>query len=123
MKDLSKGDEDIRRWNIIDISKARDARYIPQLVARLESDETYENKRHIVRALGNIGDSSVGEVLLSKLQTEQGLIVGEIAEALGKLNISYAYEELQNFTNHSTPLISEKASGAIKKIKNGWRKK
>ncbi|MBW3596441.1 MAG: hypothetical protein KY475_04100 [Planctomycetes bacterium] len=53
---LHKGDETRRRWNIIAAGHARDSSYVPQLLARLDSDETHSNKRHIVRALGNIRD-------------------------------------------------------------------
>ncbi|MGE5549850.1 MAG: hypothetical protein ACM3ZC_04865 [Bacteroidota bacterium] len=54
-KHLHKGDETLRRGKIIGASRAGDAGKLPQLLASLDGDETYENKRHIVRALGKIG--------------------------------------------------------------------
>jgi hypothetical protein len=39
-KRLDKGDETRRRWKIIDASRSGDASLLPQLLARLDGEET-----------------------------------------------------------------------------------
>ncbi len=84
-KHLHKGDVTLRRWKIIDASRSGDASLMPQLLARLDGAETYENRRHIVRALGNIGGPRAEAKLLELLGGERGLILGDIARALGEI--------------------------------------
>ena len=67
-KQLHNGDETRRRWNIA-AGHGRDGSYVPQLLARLDSNETHDNKRHIVRALGNIGDMRAEAWILELLET------------------------------------------------------
>ncbi len=117
IKDISKGNEDIRRGVLIDISRAKDNRYIPQLIARLNSNETYENKRHIIRALGNIGDNSVADFLLELLSKEKGLILSEIAETLGKFKHHKAKEKLNELVTCEISQVAEKSKWALNKIK------
>ncbi len=69
LKLLNIGTEDERRWKIIDTLRKADAEYLPQLHARLESNETLENKRHIIRALGNIGSREYIPVLMRFLKS------------------------------------------------------
>ena len=75
------------------------------------------NKRHIVRALGNIGDQSVGRHLLQLLDYEHGLILGDIAEALGKLQSIASKEQLQGLAEHHLPWVVQKARWALKKLR------
>jgi ERCC4-type nuclease len=70
--------------NIIDVGHTRDAAYTPQLLTRLDSDETHANKRHIVRALGNIGDARSEERLLQLLESVADLMLGDTAHSLGQ---------------------------------------
>jgi hypothetical protein len=41
-KHLHKGDEAHRRWKIIDAPRAADASLLPQLLVRLDGDESYD---------------------------------------------------------------------------------
>ena len=83
----TKGDETHRRWKIIDASRAGDPSLLPPLLARLNSDESYENKRHILRALSNIGGSQVEIKLIALPASQQGFILGDIAQFLGKAGL------------------------------------
>ncbi len=100
---IDKGDETLRRWKIIAGSRAGDASLLPQLLARLDGgEETPENKRHIVRALGNIGGPPVEAKLLELLSSERGLILGEIAQSLGKLHSQRAAPTLKSLLDHDS---------------------
>lgn len=116
MKILNKGTEDDRRKKIINASKSKDKRYLPQLIGLLESDETYENKRHIIRAIGNIGELRVVDMLNELIILEKGLILGDIAEALGKLKHESSKEVLLTLQNHKLAWVSEKARWALQQI-------
>src|SRR4051812_29209464 len=99
-KHLHKGDESHRRWKIIDASRSGDASLLPQLFARLAAGETYENRRHIVRALGNIGGPRAEAKLLELLGSEGGPILGEVAQAIGKLRSRRAIPALKSLCDH-----------------------
>lgn len=116
LKLLHKGTESERRWKIIEVSKAQDSRYLPQLYARLESDETYDNKRHIIRALGSINTKESGTVLMRLLGSSQGLILGDICRALGRLGFIESVPEIKKYANHSEVWVKQEANGAIKKL-------
>ena len=119
VKQLHKGTEDDRRARIIDISRARDAAYLPQLLARLDSDETYENRRHIVRALGNIGDQNAEAKLLGLLEAEEGVILGDVCEALGKLHSERARPLLETLSGVNLEFVAQKAQWALKQLDGG----
>jgi len=118
-KHLHKGDETLRRWKIIDASRARDARLLPQLLARLDGDETHENKRHIIRALGKIGGPHAEAKLLELVGTQQGLILGDIAQALGKLGSRQAAPKLKGLCDHESEWVRQNASFALRRFLEG----
>ena len=95
-KHLHEGDETLR-WKTIDASRSADASLLPQLLARLDGDETYESRRHIVRALGNIGGPRAEAKLLELLDSEPGLIIGDITRALGEIGCRRAAPPLEDF--------------------------
>ena len=115
-KHLHKGDETLRRWKIIDASRAGDASLLPQLLARLDGDETYENKRHIIRALGKIGGPRAEAKLLELLGTQQGLILGDIAQALGKLGSRQAAPKLKGLCEHESAWVRQNVSFALRRL-------
>jgi HEAT repeat protein len=115
-KRLHKGDETLRRWAIIDVSRRGDKRYLDQLMARLDSDETYENKRHIVRALGNLGDSSVVDRLIKLAVGHNGLILGDIAHSLGQLRASKAKPLLEKLASHKLTWVQQNARFALDQL-------
>jgi HEAT repeat protein len=115
-KRLHKGDETRRRWKIIDASRAGDSSLLPQLLARLDGDETSDNKRHIVRALGNIGGSHAERKLLALLGTERGLILGDIAHALGQIGSRRALPLLKSLCDHKLEWVRQNANFAIRRM-------
>jgi HEAT repeat protein len=115
-KRLHKGDESIRAGKIMSASRAGDASMLPQLLARLDSNELYENKRHIVRALGNIGGSKAEAKLLELLQSQRGLMLGDIAEALGKLRSRRAVPRLRSLCDHKLEWVRHSANRAVTRI-------
>jgi HEAT repeat protein len=116
VKRLHKGNETLRRWAIIDVSRCGDKKYLEQLLARLDSDETYENKRHIVRALGNLGDSSVADRLMKLAVGHNGLILGDIAHTLGQLRASKAKPLLKKLASHKLAWVQQNARFALDRL-------
>jgi len=114
LKQLHKGTEDQRRLKIIQVSKSRDSRYLPQLLSRLESDETYANKRHIVRALGNIGGSKAEQALLELLRKEKGLILGDICGALASIGSKRLIPEIKMLRKHENAWVRGQAAQALR---------
>jgi HEAT repeat protein len=115
-KHLHKGNEASRRWKIIDASRAGDASLLPQLLARLDSDESYGNKRHIIRSLGNIGGTQAEVKLIGLLGSQQGLILGDIAQALGKLGSRRAVPALKGLCNHESEWVRQNISFALSQL-------
>jgi HEAT repeat protein len=118
VKLLHKGDEDRRRWNIIDAGNVGDAAYLPQLLARLDSDETYDNKRHIVRALGNMGDIRAEARLLQLLESSTDLMLGDVAHSLGQLKSQKAVPRLKSLLNHDVEWVRQNAKWALAQMDN-----
>jgi HEAT repeat protein len=117
-KHLHKGDEAHRRWKIIDASRAADASLLPQLLARLDGDESYDNKRHIVCALGNIGGPQVEEKLVGLLGSQRGLILGEVAQALGNLGSRRSVAALKLLSDHESEWVRQNVNFALRRIAN-----
>jgi HEAT repeat protein len=115
-KHLHKGDETLRRWKIIDASRSGDASLLPQLLARLDGGETYENRRHIVRALGNIGGPRAEAKLLELLGSEHGLILGDIARALGELGCRRAALPLKSLHDHESEWVRQNVTFALRRL-------
>ncbi|MBT6156584.1 MAG: HEAT repeat domain-containing protein [Planctomycetaceae bacterium] len=119
LKLLHKGDEAQRLGAIIDISRSGDVRYVPQLLVRLESDETHENKRHIIRALGNIRDSRADSPLLKLFsQSSGGNILGDLARSLGQLGVHDAIPRLKELESHSNEWVRQNATWALKQMRS-----
>jgi HEAT repeat protein len=110
LKLLNKGDEDQRRWNIVEVGRAR---YVPQLLARLTSDETDDNKRHIVRALGNIGDLRAEAPLLKLLESSTDLMLGDVVHSLGQLESKKAIPTLKSLLDHEVEWVRQNAKWAL----------
>jgi HEAT repeat protein len=116
-KQLHKGDESSRRANIITASRTGDAKMLPQLLARLEANETHENRRHIVRALGNIPDPKAEMKLLQLLESEKGLMLGDIAHSLGQLKSRQAIPLLEQLADHTDLWVRQNATFALRRIR------
>jgi HEAT repeat protein len=117
VKHLHQGDESRRRQKIMRASRAEDTEMLPQLLARLNADETCENKRHIVRALGNIGGPLAEARLLELLGTSKGLILGDIAQALGKLGSLRAVPKLKGMRNHEVEWVRQNVNFALQLVR------
>ncbi|MGH1486417.1 MAG: HEAT repeat domain-containing protein [Cellvibrionaceae bacterium] len=117
LKLLHKGTEEERGWKIIDVSRNKDVRYIPQLHAILTSNETVKNKRHAIRAIANIGSMESKSLLLELLEKENGVILGELCRAAKALEILEAIELIKPLINHQEQWIQQEANGALKKLK------
>jgi HEAT repeat protein len=115
-KHLHNGNEALRRWKIIDASRAGAASLLPQLLARLDGDETYDNKRHIVRALGNIGGPRAEDKLLKLLRIECGLMIGDIAHALGTIGSRHAVPRVKTLPDHELEWVRQNARNAIRTL-------
>ena len=115
-KNLRKGNETARRLKLIDASRSRSAALLPQLLSRLDSDETVENKRHVVRALGKIGGPKAEAKLLQLLESERGLILGDVAHALGLLRVKRAAPALERLLQHRTEWVRQNAEFALLRL-------
>lgn len=87
--DFLSDDEGARRFAIIEASRTASAHQLPHLLRLLEWD-TCGNRRHIARALGNIGGDEAVRRLLGLLEAEEGLMLGDVARALGQLRVAAA---------------------------------
>ena len=101
--DFKSSNEEQRRWAIIDASSRADASALPTLLSVL-ADETEANRRHIARALGNIGGETCEARLLAMLETEAGIILGDVARSLGQLKSEAALERLRGLLKHEAEL-------------------
>ncbi len=117
LKLLNRGTEDERRWKIIDVSRTKDSRYLPQLHALLYSDETIDNKRHAIRAIGNIASIDSKAILLEMIQQEEGLILGDICRAIKALEMCEAIEFIKPLLNHKKSWVQQEAQSTLKRLK------
>jgi hypothetical protein len=113
---LRDSNEDIRRFEIIDISRSSCSEAADDLLC-IYSSETYENKRHIVRAYGNIGGSKLEIELLKLLSFEKGVILGDICKSLGELGLTSAEAEIRLLQSHELQWVSQNANWALKQFK------
>ena len=116
-KQLHNGDETRRRWKIIAASRSADSQMLPQLLALLDSDETLENRRHVVRSLGNIGGPEAEAKLLQLLGSEQSLMLGDIAHSLGKLKCQRATPQLKQLAEHPEAWVRQNVTFALRQIR------
>ncbi len=115
LENLRDVDEAVRRWEIIEISKSACLEAAEELL-NIYSSETEENKRHIVRAYGNIGGLKLEAELSKLLLNEKGLILGDICKALGQLRVSAVKEQIRLLQSHELQWVSQNANWAVKQI-------
>jgi HEAT repeat protein len=113
---LNKGDESRRRQNIIKASRNGDVELTAQLIALLQTKESRGNKRHAVRALGNIGGERARTTLLELLNREDGIILGDIAHALGQIRCRSALPGLKRLADHKLLWVRQNVAFAITEI-------
>ena len=118
LKQLHKGNEDERRIKIIEVARRRDARYLPQLLARLDGDESLSNKRHIVRALGKIADARAERVLIRLLDTESGLMLGDFLRSLGELKSATSVPRARLLLNHESEWVRQNARWLLVQLRH-----
>ncbi len=118
MIDLTKlrdQNENVRRWEIIAVSKEADANSIDVLIEAIDA-ETPANIRHIVRALGNIGGVKAERKLLALASTESGEALGDIFKALGQLKSKQAIPVLKEHHGSNIQWVSQNVRWALKQI-------
>jgi HEAT repeat protein len=120
--DLDSSNAEIRRAAIIFISKQRLQQFENALLKMLATEPTYSNRRHIVRALGNLGSQKSVPTLLSCLDARQDLVVGDAAEALGKLKVTEAISRLQCLSDSPVEWIANKSRWALREIQSHTQK-
>jgi len=116
LSDLASEDEDLRRWAVIDISKSRNPVYVPELLRRFSIEPSEHVRRHIVRALGNIRSSAAVPMLLDILTNGSGLIIGDAAEALGRLREPAARDALARLVGSKQDWVRNKATWALRQL-------
>jgi hypothetical protein len=104
---------------VIHVSKHRLTEFGEMLLGMLPRESDEANRRHIVRALGNLGTPDCTGVLLTIVRKQAGLIVGDAIEALGKLKAAQAIEDIRGLTKSPTDWIANKARWALKQLEPG----
>jgi HEAT repeat protein len=120
-QNVTSPDEDERRYAVIAISKHKLTQYEDILLNRFPV-ETNDNKRHIVRALGNLATGKTVPFLMNLVTQEQGLILGDIARALGQLKVQEAQPHLFCLTNSPIPWVADSARYALRRIEGNQEK-
>lgn len=115
-QDLKSPDANVRRLAIMTISKEKKNRFEDVLLNLLGKEVDIANRRHIVRALGNMGTVTSASVLLHILANESGLILGEAAEALGKLGVKEAIPKLNDLRQCGSGFVENKVEWALKAL-------
>ncbi len=115
-QDLQSPSEDLRRWAIIAVSRKKMRQFEDALLGLLGNESSTSNRRHIIRALGNIGTAKSTPVLLEVLNKESGLILGDVAEAVAKLGIKDAVPMLKQLTDCGIDFVETRSKYAIKKL-------
>jgi HEAT repeat protein len=114
--DLHAHDANLRGWAVMAISKEKLSAYRDTLLGMLGEETDVDVRRHIVRALGNIGDDDCIPALLRILSDEQGLIVGDAAGSLGKLRAVEAVGRLKKLANSDTEWVANQSRWALKQM-------
>jgi len=116
-KHINQKDEDLQRADIIAVSRRADASRLGELLHLLAAKGTsYANRRHIVRALGRIGGDKAEQAILDALTRGSGLVLGDAAEAAGRLSIRAALPLLRQLTIHREDWVRQKSSWAIRRM-------
>lgn len=114
--DLQDSDESVRRIAIMHVSKHKLREYAPILENQLNREPTYANRRHLVRALGNLQARAALDNLMAILEEEEGNIVGDAAETLGKLRAREAKSRLTVLSMSHLDWVANKARWALKQL-------
>src|SRR6266478_9035781 len=114
---LSDPDDNLRRWAIIHVSSLKLTEYEEKLGECLPTANSMSNRRHIVRALGNMGGPRSIPVIRSVLESSSGLLLGEAAEALGKLGDKNALPTIENLINSPIEFVGAKALWSVRRLK------
>jgi len=114
---LDSPDADVRRLAIIEVGKRRLTKFQDRLVRHLATEFEESNRRHIVRALGNLGSQQGAEILLKIMVQEAGLILGDAAESVGKLGFLQAEEALERLQYSPVEYIANKARWALTRLR------
>ncbi len=67
-------------------------------------------------ALGNIGGQQAEAALLEQLASERGLILGDLAQALGKLRSRLAVSTLKSLRDHELEWVRQNARFALRRL-------
>lgn len=116
MADISKGTENDRRKKIIGISRANHSKSLQKLLRQLSLETSIQNKRHIIRSLGNIKDKSVAPILEKMLSSQDGEILGDIVRALAEIGATSSAESIALLKSHDLAWVSESAIYALRKL-------
>lgn len=98
-------------------SKTANATALPQLLALLQSNESIRNQRHAVRALGNIGGSECEAMLLLMLDSQSGIILGDVAHSLARIGSKRAIRQLERLAEHEILWVRQNVQYALKRFK------
>jgi len=112
--DLWSADEGSRSAAIMWTSRRVVRPRVPRLLELLETD-TYANRRHIVRALGKIGGADAEVSLVRLLNTENGLILGDLVQALTEMGTVLPVELLKRLESHELEWVRQNARVALKR--------
>ncbi len=103
----------------MDISKNRRVEFGPQLVQLLRTEVDESNRRQIVRALGHLALAEAAPVLVAMLASESGLMLGDLAEALGRLRVHEARSRLEELQQHPIDWVQNKTRWALRRLDTG----
>ncbi len=104
-----------------EITRKKNATSLKALLSLLP-DETEANRRHIVRALGNIGGETCEARLLEMLESEKGIILGDVARSLGQIKSEAALDRLRQFLDHEIDWVKSSSRWAIRQIEGTHNK-
>ncbi len=116
LADLDSSDEDTQRFAIIGISRKRMLEHTGKLVEILQQEIPEANRRHVVRALGNLCVAESAPHLLRMLEYETGMIAGDVAKSLGQIGVVEAIPILESLTESPILWVAEQACAALKRL-------
>ena len=114
--DLEHLDAQRRQSAVISISRKRIAGHEARLLKMLESDPDVSVRRHVVRALANLGVAEAVPPIRRIAESGEGLIAGDAARALGQLRANDAGELLNRLTQSPVDWVRNSARWALKQI-------
>jgi len=115
-EDFDSEDETTRRFAVISVSKKRLQEYDAKLATMLQTESSPEIRRHIVRALGNIGSRVSIPLLIEMLKKEKGLIVGDVIRSLGQLKANEACAIIEPLKNSDLEWVANNSRWFLKRM-------